>query len=488
MNPNTSQADPELATWRIVSGDKRVYRFTLRDDAFWTDGTPVTAEDVVWAIQRNVQPETKIQPEEMAAMLYPLKNARAIREGRLVDPSGEQLGVRAVDMLTVEFTLEQPIPYFPLLVASDVYRPLPRHIITQYGEAWTEYDTIVTNGPYRLVHWDKDLVMILQKNPRYYAADQVAIPEIRLYSISGSAIGMTMYQENKLDLLGGAFLPIPVEDIAHIQTNPALKDEYSVQPDSAVWFFGINTARPPMDNPLVRKAIAAAIDRRLFTELITSGSRKPTTTITPPSVFGAIPPSEKVGLPFDPGQARQWLKEAGYPNGERFPEITATALVPDLVPDEHLIAIQTFLKHYLNIQVTFDFTDDLLPDPWIAYRRFIQQPDGPHLFLYGYAADYPDADNFLRNLFHPDSPNALNSMLHWENQEFNDTVEAALHTDDAARRETYYTRAEQILCEEDVVAIPFLYNTVPVLIKSRVKGWEYNPVGGQHMSSWSLEG
>lgn len=482
VDPATLQAVPELASWEILDDDRRVYRFRLRPDAFWTDGVQVTAEDVAWTLRRNAQPDAGIQPAEMTAMLDPVVNARAIREGRLVDPAGERLGVRVIDPLTLDITLEHPVPYFPLLAASDIYRPLPRHVIAEYGDAWAEPEHIQTSGPYALERWYKEMVIILRKNPRFSAADRVSIPEIRFYSVSNGAMGLTMYQENTLDVMGGGFLPLPQDALPKIKGNPAMQEQFSVQPRSSLWLFGFHTARPPFENPQVRKAIAAAIDRRLFLELSAVGSRQPTTTITPPSAFGAVEASQAVGIQFDPLQARRWLEEAGFPNGAGVPEIR---LLTPPGSGEYALAIQTFLKHYVNIDVVFDEPNAPIDTP-DAYRRALERDDGPDMFLYAYQADYPDADDFLRALFHPASPKALNPLLRWSNSAFNEMVEAAMQTEVAAERRLYYRRAEEIVCQEDVAVVPFFYETVPVLIKPRVKGVRYNPIGGQDMAAWSF--
>ncbi len=483
FNPETFEVYPELADW-TVSSDKLTYRFSLRQDAYWTDGVPVTAEDVYRTVLRNLQPDTPIPHKNVVTMLYPLKNARLIHENPIQVPLNIRPGVRVVDKYTIEFTLETPLPYFPVLAASDLYRPLPWHIIHQYGDSWADFDHIQTNGPYRLKYWDKEVVMILRKNSKYYDAATVSIPEIRFYSISTPSVGMTMYREGRLDVLGGKYLAVPEDEIPQIRANPGMRDQLTFQSASEVYFLGINTARPPMNNPLVRKALIAAIDRQLVTNLL-KGGLQAATTISPPAVFGAVPSSKNIGISFDLEQARQWLAEAGYPNGRNFPTLVLAS--PWRTKHPYFVPIQTLLKQYLNITVTFKSPMDSLADNTKAYHQFLTRIEPPHLFMYQYTADYPDADNFLGNFFHPDSLYSLNQFLNWENAEFNELITSALQHNAPNIRKEKYTRAEQILCNEDAVVIPYLYNTTPLLIHPRVTGWTYNPVWGQYLKSWSFE-
>ena len=450
------------------------YTFHLRQDVKWTDGTPVTAQDVVWAIQRNINPAVKAT---YAYFLYPLKNAQALNTGEMTDPNA--IGVRAVDDFTVEFTLEHPISYFPMLAGVNVYRPLPRHVLEKYGDTWTDPAHIQTNGSYRLARWDKGLVLILRRNPTYYDASHVAIPEVRYYVIPSGSVGMAMYNQNELDLLGGPYLQIPVNALAQIKTNPALRKQFVNQPEFCTYAFAFNTKRPPVDNLLVRKAIAAAIDRQLLVSLGTRAGEEPATTFTRPPMFGAVDPQEGIGIRFNPIQAKQWLAEAGYPDGQGFPEITILYNTPD--PTQYSRTahpLRAFLKHYLNIDAK------LLGVPSEEYEKLRQPPETPHLFLLVWCADYPDANNFLREAFYPG--NAYYD-LGWENQDFAGLLDDALKTNDSEQRKALYKRAEKILCAEDAAVVPLFYGAAPTLVKPRVKGWYYMAIGGQHIRDWSLQ-
>ena len=133
---------PDVAvSWEVSQGGRRVV-FRLRDDAYWSDGAPVTAHDFVYAWKRVLDPASE---SRNASLLYDIKGAKAYHEGRVSDPDG--LGVRALDDVTLAVELETPTGYLlPLLSYSALY-PVPRHVVERLGSAWTEPENIVTNGP-----------------------------------------------------------------------------------------------------------------------------------------------------------------------------------------------------------------------------------------------------------------------------------------------------------------------------------------------------
>jgi ABC-type oligopeptide transport system substrate-binding subunit len=471
FDPETYEAVPELAKeWR-VSEDGKTYRFLMRNDVTWTDGKPVTAHDVVWAVQRNIKPETN---SPYAYVMSVIKNAAAINSGEIKDLS--QIGVRAIDDFTVEFELEHPAAYFPGMAGLWVFRPLPRDIIAVHGDQWTHPEYIQTNGSYRLFAWEKGMVLILRKNPMYFNAEKVSIPEVRYYVIPESTVGMAMYRSNQLDIMGGTYLRLPIDQLPNIMSSPEFSGEFFQEPTLCTYSYGFNTRRPPMDNLLVRKAISAAIDRKLLVQLIARGNES-ATTFTRPPVFGAVDPKEKVGISFDPLQARAWLAEAGYPDGQGFPEIEVMYNQSE-THEKIARAIQTFLKHYLNINLK------LSPQEWEDYVRLRGNPETHHLYRFGWCADYPDANNWLNELFHPTkSPNYPG----WNNQEFGELMELAERETDIEKRKQLYKRAEQILCEEECVMLPIYFEAGGFLVKPRIKGWYNMALGGQHIRNWYLE-
>jgi len=469
FDPKTFEVTPELATNWEVSQDGLKYIFYLRKDAKWTNGRPVTAHDIVWAIRRNIKPETKCP---YVFNLFALKNAEKINNKELNDIN--LLGVKAVDDFTVEFILEEPSAYFPSLTALWIYRPLPGEVIEKFASDWTDPKNIQTNASYRLAAWNKGSLMILRKNEMYYDAANVSIPEIRYYVILNDNLGLSMYMNNELDLLGGSYLSIPIKELHMINSHPVLREQYHKGIRFYVYAYGFNTSLSPVDNPLVRKAIISSIDRNMLVKLVTRGGEQEAMTFTPPTIFGAVKPEDGIGLNFDPIQAQKWLKQAGYPCGKGMPEIVISYNESE-IHEKIARSIALFLKKYLNIKIKLKAIE------WSQYIDPSWIPD--HMFRFAWSADYPDANNFL-NLFHPLK---TSNKIRWNSKEYSDLIDNAAISKDPNERIKFYKRAEQILVDQDAVVIPLYFGIAHCLVKERIKGWYYMAMGGQHIRNWSLK-
>ncbi|MCP4350259.1 MAG: ABC transporter substrate-binding protein [Desulfobacterales bacterium] len=471
LDPETYEAIPEMATHWTVSQDGKTYVFNIRGDITWTDGETVTAHDIVWAIRRNIRPETNCP---YAYMLYILKNAQAINNGEK-DPS--EIGVQAIDNFIVVFELEYPASYFPAMAGLWVYRPLPRHIVEEHGDLWTEPVNIQTNASYMLVAWKKGMVMVLRKNPDYYEAEKVSIPEVRYYVIPESSLGLVMYENNELDIMGSSYLRLPLMEIQRIKQDPVLSKEYRQEPQFCTYAYGFNTKLPPVDDPLVRKAISAAIDRELMIKLVTQGGEETASTFSRPPVFGSVAHESGVGISFNPVQAKKWLDEAGYADRSTFPAISLMYNVSE-THAKIAKAVQISLKHYLNIDIT------IKEKSWENYVDSLNQPNTPHMFRFGWCVDYPDANNFLNDNFHPfKSANYIG----WENGEFAELMDRAVKSPHQDERKRLYRRAEEILCQEEVAVVPIYFETAHCLVNPRVDGWYHMALGGQHIRDWSFK-
>ncbi|MDM8536542.1 ABC transporter substrate-binding protein [Desulfobacterales bacterium HSG17] len=471
LDPETCEPVPELALeWKQSRINDIVYIFFMRNDALWSNGEPVTAHDVLWAIQRNLNPDT-YSPN--ASDLYILKNAKAIHSGEIKDIT--KLGVYILDEFTLVFKLEHPAPYFPAIVSLPAFRPLPGSVIEKFKDEWTEIDNIQTCGPYLPVIWQKGKGMFLKKNPDFYNAPKVAIPEVRYYITPQSSLGLAMYENNELDIMGSSYLRLPSASVPLIQKGP-LKDEYSEAPHFCTYTYAFNTKLAPVDNPLVRKAISAAIDRQLLIDAVNEGNGEPAATCTRPPLFGSVSPEQEIGIGFDPFQAREWLAEAGYPEGTNFPEI-AILSKKSKFHEKIAAGVQSLLQFHLNIRVKIqkEKEDD--------YNTIVTQGEPPHIFRTKVCNEYPDADSSLR-LFDPSAPFYKTG---WVNKEFTGLLKNARDTTDKEKRLDYYMQSEKILCEEDAVAIPLYFEIYHSLVKPRVKGRNHMAMGGQQIYNWYFE-
>ena len=155
---DTGEVVPELATSWEVSADATVFTFTLRSDATWTDGKTVKAGDVEYGVLRSLHPATR---SNVAWMLFDIQNASEYNSGEISDP--DQVGVEALDDTHIRFTLTAPAAYFPAVVASPPARPQPKWAIDAHGSAWIDPANIVSNGPYKLTHWDQAPYLSIHK-------------------------------------------------------------------------------------------------------------------------------------------------------------------------------------------------------------------------------------------------------------------------------------------------------------------------------------
>ncbi|MCZ6842655.1 MAG: ABC transporter substrate-binding protein, partial [SAR324 cluster bacterium] len=197
------------------------------------------------------------------------------------------------------------------------------------------------------------------------------------------------------------------------------------------------------------------------------------TTFTRPPVFGSVPPEAGVGIGYDGDRARAWLAEAGYPGGKGFPQV---ALMYNTSENHGRIAqaIQQMWRRELNVRVKVENQE------WKVYLSTTRRRNGPHIFRAGWCADYPDANNWLMEVFHPTKST---NRVHWNNAEFARVTERAQVAQDPAERKRLYRRAEEILNEEEAVIAPIYFYTSVTLTKPYLN-MKLAPLGGNHIRDW----
>jgi oligopeptide transport system substrate-binding protein len=482
---DTGEAIVQLATDWEVSQDGLVWTFHLRDDVYWVHYDPqtgvaekkrqVTAHDVEYGVRRTINPATE---SPWAGPNHVIKNAEAVNFA--VRGSQVSVGVQALDDHTIQFIMQQPASYFPSIASLCINYPQPREVIEEFGARWTEPGNLWTCGPYLLDTWRHRNRIVLVKNAHYYDAGNVAIDRVNFAMVGEALTALHMYENGDLDSIR---LPLiePLQELEQAWADPQLSQELHWEPALLTAAFTFNLTKPPVDNPLVRKALAAAVDKQKLVHDVLRTEHIPAKTFAPPGVFGS--PAEAAnfaGISFDPEQAREWLAEAGYPDGEGFPELVVM-YITDVRSRLAVEFTQQEWRDHLRIKV------ELVSQEMQGYFQTLRE-DPPHVFGHAWGADYADENNFVLEVWHPiQSAN----YSRWDAKaaaavRFIEVTEAAAAELDPQKRKALYFEAEKILCEDEAIMVPLYHGRLPYLTKPYVER-TYNALG-QGLARWRVKG
>jgi oligopeptide transport system substrate-binding protein len=440
-----------------VNKEQTEFTFTLRDGVTWSDGTPLNANDFEWSWKRVLIPETK---SEYTTALYPIKNAAQIDAGEL---PVDDIGVKATDEKTLVVTLEGPTPFFPLLAATWTYYPVPKHTVEEFGEAWVEAGNMVSNGPYVLTDWVHDQSMTLELNEAYYGEKPTITRADYTLFADPVAQALIAFEADELDQaqVAGA-------DLDRVKNDPVLGPLMQVFPRSGTQFIVCDTTNPPTDDVRVRQALAMAIQHDALANGVLKGEFSPALTILPPDIPGHNPDA---ALGEDPEQAKQLLADAGYPNGEGFPELLLTYTSTSTQEKKSAEYLQGIWKQTLGINVTLDPLEDKAFDDWFNSRT--DQPFNLMLSFWG--SDWGDPANWHNQLF---DSRADFYHSHWKNDEFDTLVREAVVMGDAEERIAKYEQAEMLL-NQDASLIPLFNLNRIYVVKPYVQGIVHYPILGR---------
>ncbi len=438
---------PDVAhSWEVLDGG-RTYIFHLRDDASWSDGMPLTAVDFEYAWKRVLNPATESYD---AGLLYDIKGAKAYHEGKT---GVDNVGVTALDGVTLRVELEGPSGYFLHLPALAPCYPVPRHLVQQLGDSWAEADNIVTCGPFELQVWQPGRLMTFSRSEFYHGRFQGNLQRVELLILEDASSGLEIYEAGILDVLEFLNLPPDMRD----QARRRHAGEYV----SATWmetdYLGFDVSRAPFDDIRVRQAFALAVDRELLAEVATGGDEFPATGgFVPPGMSGH---AADVGTPYDPQRARYLLEKAGYPQGRGFPELAL------LAPEFAARTCQSLLAQWQEVLGV-----EIKPRT-LEYEKFWHAlgEDRPAFFVLGWVVDFPDPDNILRS-------GVPRQTTGWFNKSFEDLVDRARRIMDQSRRMALYRQAEKILVEDAAIS-PLTYGRAHLLVKPWLRRFPISPFG-----------
>jgi oligopeptide transport system substrate-binding protein len=443
---------PAAAERWDISDDGLTWTFHLRPHN-WSDGTPVTAEDFVYAWRRILDPAIAAP---YASLLYIFCNAQAVNSGALPP---EELGVRALDVATLELVLEAPAPYLPELMSNFATYPVPRTAIEAHGSEWTRAEHYVGNGPFLLREWVANDHITLEKNPGFYDAANVMIDEVVYYPASDADAGLRRFRAGEFDVLG----EFPVSQIDWLRTN--MPGAVRIEPFLGVEYIPINVTRAPLQDVRVREALNLALDRETLTDQVLRLGNLPAYSIVPPGT-AHFPGGNRMAVADFPAQerlarAQGLMEDAGYSPDNRLP---LSLLVRSTSADARRVpaAIQ---QMWQDIHVDLEIVP---ADGAITYSR-IQEGDFD-LGLVNWIADFNDARNFLFLLM---SDGSGKNYARYENSEFDALILEGDRETDPARRGALMAEAEA-LALADYPWIPVYFLVTRDLVQPHVQGWVTN--------------
>lgn len=466
-HPETLEPVPGVAETWDVSEDGMVYTFNLRDDAVWSNGDAVTAEDFVWSWKRILTPELGAQYNYN---LFSVENAERYANGEISDFN--LVGVKALDSRTLQVQLRTPTPYFLQLLDHYSTFPVHRPTIEQFGtisdrlSPWARVGNIVGNGAFTLTEWQINSHVRVEKNPNYWNSENVALNAIMYYPTENLVTEDRMYRDGQLHYTNEIVLDkIPV----YQQEMP---EQVQIEPWLGTYYYMFNTTREPFDDVRVRKALAMVVDRDLLVDTVMQGIVEPAYALTPPGTLGYFPPKT---FAYDPEAARALLAEAGYPDGEGFPVFD----VLYNTQESHrrmAVALQQMWASELNIPA------QLVNQEWKVY---LENQDNMNYDVSrrGWIGDYVDPNTFLE-MYVTDGGN---NKTGFSSERYDEIMlrEAPATLDRDARYELY-REAETILMESMAILPIYTYSTKH-LIHPSVKGMPPNIMDYQNFNYVSLE-
>jgi oligopeptide transport system substrate-binding protein len=449
LHPKTLEPIPGLAERWDVSADKKTWTFHLRTGLQWSDGTPLTAQQITASWRRALTHATGCQ---YGNMFFPIQGAEVFAADKVQDDAAwAKVGVATPDDKTLIVQLAGPCPYFGSLAAFHTLSPVPLHVVQKHGEAWTRPENFVGNGPFVLSEWSPRQRIVMTPNPRYWDTAQVRLKRIEALPYDDNETAFKLFKQGGIDWMA----TVPMDRIESLKRDP----DYYATPFMTLSYLRLNTTRPAFKDPRVRRALALALDRTVITKDILRAGQIPTGSFCPPTTGGYVPPESQ--LKYDKDTARRLMAEAGYPDGKGFPST----------------------EFLFNTQEQYRKMADNLAQQWKTVLGIDIKPANCEWKVYlsrlerleydiarsGWVGDYPDPNTFF-DLYRTGDGN---NRTGWGNPNYDALLGAAAQEGDHAKRLGLFQKMDRQLMDE-VPAIPIYVHVCQGMLAEKVRGFHLN--------------
>lgn len=428
-SPGHSEIVPGLAETWDVSSDGLTYTFHLRKGVKFQDGSPLTADDVIFSFDRMLDPATKALNTDFLDMI-------SGADDRLNGKAPAVSGLKKIDDNTVQITLPAPFAPFLANIATPAGSIFPKAYTTQAGKDFGIKP--IGTGPFKLDKWEVNSEIDLVANPDYFrgkpALDKLVvkiIPDAQTQSLS--------FKKGDIDIFDLDTSPAEIPDY---QKDPTFKDHIVSTPRVGTYYLSINENIKPFDNPKVREAMEYAIDRQTLIDTLYAGTGTVAKGILAPGLAGYNP--NLPGFTYDPAKSKQLLKDANLPDGFSMTLFQTTDSPATLKINE---ALQAMLQ---DVGIKSDIKQ--LPD-----TEFFGTRSKGELGSYSssWSADYNDPDNFIYTFF--SAKNAPGRSWNYVNKDVQDKLETARTMTDQQARYKLYDDLEQQIVYGDFAFIPLFH-------------------------------
>lgn len=469
------QVAPGLADKVQESKDQKTWTFHIRDNAKWSNGDKITAQDFVYSWRRTLTPATK---SSYTNMFSGIKNGDKIIAGK-ADPS--TIGIHAKNQQTVVVKLDRPIAYFKILMAYPLFAPQNQKVIDKYGKKYaTKSEYMVYSGPFKITNWSgTGNTWSFVKNNQYWDKNVVKLQKIKYQVVTNPQTGLSLYQNNKLD-----FANLTNEQVKNYKNDKAFKEyPYSIVIHLKYNFQDANKEkRRIMNNQNIRQAIALSINRSQLTKKVLGDG-----SVTPTGFVAS-------GLAKDPKTGEDFAKQQTVKNSTTYnPTLARKKWAQGLKQlgtkkvdlsimagndDAAASTVTQYLKGALEKNLKgFDLKIQNVPASVAQSRATSGDFD---LYLSHWGADFNDPISFLQI---PVSSNSLNYGK-WSNKQYDQLIDKA-QNQDAGRPEVRWqdmVKAAKMLNQTQSFT-PLYQANYAYLQRNTAKGIIHNTAGTQ----WSYK-
>lgn len=455
------------------SDDGMQWTFNLRDDAKWSNGDPVTADDFVYAWKRAVDPETGSEygPYMMNGVI---KNAEDISKG---DKDVDELGVTAEDDYTLVVDLEKPVPYFESLMTFGTFLPLNEDFIKEQGDDYAQTsDTLLYNGPFKLDEWESTSdSWIVVKNEDYWDADTVELEKLTYEVVKDVSTSVDLFETGKIDR---------TELNSDFVDQFASSEEYATRSKPVTYYLKLNQTRnEALENENIRAAISRAFDKQaLADEILNDGSL---------AINGLIP-EDFAPLPDGDGDIREAngdLVKYNVDEAKEYWEKGLEELGEDSIEVEFLGSdsdTSKIMNEYLvnQLESNLDGLDVTLKEVPGEQALDLANNMDYDIQLSAWGPDYLDPYSFM-SLWITDGEN---NLMGYSNDKYDELMEEAQNelAKPGKEQERYdnFIEAEKILFEDAAIA-PVYQEFVAMLVDPKMEGVITNPIGPTYEYKWA---